>query len=81
MNNWTNISMITTTLNDQNHISENSFGSIIIFLFWSPIRLHGEGRVYDMYCSQPPGGNQKARSLHFEGRVRHTRLEPKWCSL
>ncbi len=45
--------MITTTLNYQNHISENCIGSVIFFFFfdWSPIRLHGEGGVYD----QPPG--------------------------
>ncbi len=32
----------------------------------SPIRLHGEGGVYDLYCSQPPGGDQRARSFTFQ---------------
>ncbi len=65
MNNWTYISMITTTLNDQNNISENCIGSVIIFFYfdWSPIRLHGEGGIYDLYYSQPPGGDQRARSF------------------
>ncbi len=66
MNNWTYISVITTTLNDQNHISENCIGSVIfIFYFdWSPICLHGEGGVYDLYCSQPPGAiKEPAASL------------------
>ncbi len=31
----------------------------------SPICLHGEGGVYDLYCSQPPGGDQRARSFTF----------------
>ncbi len=55
--------MITTALNDQNHISENCIGSVIFD--WSPIRLHGEGGVYDLYCSQPPGGDQRARRFTF----------------
>jgi len=29
------------------------------------MRLHGEGGVYDLCCSQPPGGDQRARSLTF----------------
>ncbi len=57
---WTYISIITTTLNDQNHILETCIGSALIFLFWlNPICLHGEGGVYDLYCSQPPGGDQE----------------------
>ncbi len=32
----------------------------------SPIHLHGEGGVYDLYCSQPPGGDQRARSFTFQ---------------
>ncbi len=70
MNNWTYISMMKTTLNDQNHISENCIGIVIYFFILtspiyllSPIRLPGEGRVYDLYCSQPPGGDQRARSF------------------
>ncbi len=62
MSNWTYIRVITTTLNDQNHISENCIGSAIL----SPIRLHGEGRVYDLYCSHPPGDEQRARSFTCE---------------
>ncbi len=67
MNNWTYIRVITTTLNDQNHIFENCIGSVINFFYFdsSPIRLHGEGGVYDLYCSQPPGGDQRARSFTF----------------
>ncbi len=75
MNNWTFISVITITLNNQNHISENVIiwkCNLFIYFDWSPIRLHGEGGVYDLYYSQPPGGDQ--RQLHFEGRVRHTRV-------
>ncbi len=37
----------------------------LIFLF-SPIRLHGEGGVYDLYCSQPPEGDQRASSFTFK---------------
>ncbi len=32
------------------------------FFYSSPIRLHGVGGVYDLYCSQPPGGDQNPRS-------------------
>ncbi len=60
---WTYIRVITTALNDQNHISENCIGSVIFD--WSPIRLHGEGGVYDLYCSQPPGGDQIACRFTF----------------
>ncbi len=67
MNNRTYISVITTTLYDQNHISENCIGSVIYF-YWSLIRLHGEGGVYDLYCSQPPGGDQRARSFTFKDK-------------
>ncbi len=38
---------------------------VFFFFFFfdsSPIRLHGEGGVYDLYCSQPPGGDQNPRS-------------------
>ncbi len=38
-----------------------------------PIRLHGEGGVYDLYCIQSPGGDQdalaslfKTCAVHFE---------------
>ncbi len=68
MNNWTYINVITTTLNDQNHILEICIGSVIIVFCFdrSPIRLHGEGGVYDLYSSQPPGGDQRARSFTFK---------------
>ncbi len=35
----------------------NSF----FYFDWSPIHLHGEGGVFDLYCSQPPGGDERAR--------------------
>ncbi len=38
---------------------------LIIYFDSSPIHLHGEGGVYDLYCSQPPGGDQRARSFTF----------------
>ncbi len=38
---------------------------VYFFFDSSPIRLHGEGGVYDLYCSQPPGGDQRARSFTF----------------
>ncbi len=62
------ISVITTTLHDQKHISENCIGSVMLLFYfdWSPIRLHGEGMVYDLYCSQPPGGDPRARSFTFQ---------------
>ncbi len=68
MNNWTYISVITTTLNDQNHISGKLYWKCNSFLYfdWSPIPLHGEGGVYDLYCSQPPGGDKRACSLIFK---------------
>ncbi len=65
-NNWTYISVITTSL------TKTIFRKIVLavqFIFYfdsSPIRSHGEGRVYDLYCSQPPGGDQRARSLTFQ---------------
>ncbi len=39
--------------------------NLFFYFDWSPIRLHGEGGVYDLYCSQPPGGDQRARSFTF----------------
>ncbi len=68
MNNWTYISVITTTLNDQNHISEKLYWKCNNFFYfdWSPIPLHGEGGVYDLYCSQPPGGDKRACSFIFK---------------
>ncbi len=58
---------MTTTLNDQNHISENCIGSVKIFIMTQvPFVLHGEGGVYDLYCSQPLGGDQRARSFTFQ---------------
>lgn len=48
-----------TILNDQKHLWENCIVSL------SPICFHGEGGVYDLYCSQPPGGDQRAHRFTF----------------
>ncbi len=39
-------------------MTEIIFRKIVIGIHFlrSPIRLHGEGGVYDLYYSQPPGG-------------------------
>jgi len=34
-------------------------------------RLHGEGGVYDLYCSQPPGGDQNALDSLFKMCTSH----------
>ncbi len=58
--------MISFTLNDQNHISENCNGSVIIIIFWLKSHSFTWSGVYDLYCSQPPGGDQRARSFSFK---------------
>ncbi len=32
---------------------------------YDPIRLHGEGGVYHLYCSQPPGGQKEPTASLF----------------
>ncbi len=38
----------------------------------SPIRLHVEGGVYDLYCSQPAGGDQRAAASLLKTWYTHT---------
>ncbi len=64
MNNWTYISVITYLKWPKPYFGKLYWKCNLFFYFdWSPIRLHGEGGVYDLYCSQPPGGDQRARSF------------------
>ncbi len=37
-----------------------------MYFDWSPIFLYEEGEVCDMYCSQAPGGDQRARGFTFK---------------
>lgn len=62
-NNWTYICVITTTLNGWNHLSGIFHWKCNLFL--SPIRLHEEGGSYDQFWLQPPGGDQRSRSVTF----------------
>ncbi len=67
MSNWTYQS-------DNNYLKwpKTYFGKLywksnyIFFFLTSPIRLHGEGGVHVLYCSQPKGGDQRARSFTFK---------------
>ncbi len=51
MNNWTYISVITTTLNDQNHISENCIRSVIYFFILTQVPFVYMERVGFMTCT------------------------------
>ncbi len=51
MNNWTYISVITTTLNDQNHITEHCIGSVInVFILTDVPLVYMEGAGF-MACT------------------------------
>ncbi len=61
------IILITTTKWPKPYFGKLYWKCNLFFYFdSSPIRLHGEGGVYDLYCSQPPGGDQRARSFTFQ---------------
>ncbi len=51
MNNWTYISVITTTLNDQNNISQNCIGSVIFFCFLTEVPFVYMERAGFMTCT------------------------------
>ncbi len=57
-----------TTLNYQNHIFEKLYWKCNSFFSFdsSPIGLNGEGGVYNLYYSQPPGSDQRAHSFTFK---------------
>ncbi len=48
---WKYISVITTTLNDQNHISENCIGSVIHFLILTQVPVVYKERAGFMTCT------------------------------
>ncbi len=51
MNNWTYISVITTTLNEQNNISENCIGSVIHFFILTEVPFVYMERAGFMTCT------------------------------
>ncbi len=52
---------------------------LILFYFdWNPIRLHGQSGVYDLYCSQPPEGDKRARSFTFKDERDTHVVHEKW---
>ncbi len=51
MNNWTYIRVITTTLNDQNHILENCIGSVIYFYILTQVPFVYMERAGFMTCT------------------------------
>ncbi len=67
MNNWTYIRVITTTLNDQNHILENCIGSVIYFFILTQVPFVYMERAGFMTCTAAnhQGGDQRARSFTF----------------
>ncbi len=61
---------------------KNVFKVWLDFSFGSrPIGLHGEGRVYDLYCSQPLDGNQKALASHFRGAFPKSIISQLWSQV
>ncbi len=67
--------MITTTLNDQNHISENCIGSVIYFFTLTQVPFVYMERAGFMTCTAASHqGAIKEPQLHFSGHVRHTRV-------
>ncbi len=66
--------MITTTLNDQNHISENCIRSVIsffIFLTQVPFVYMERAGLWPVLQPATRGWSMSSQ-LHFLGRVRHT---------
>ncbi len=64
---WLYGAVLTTWSLTRSKLWRWSWTSGEFFYFdWIPIRLHEEGEVYDLYCSQPTGGDQRARSFTFK---------------
>ncbi len=67
MNNWTYIRVITTTLNDQNHILENCIGSVIYFFILTQVPFVYMERAGFMTCT----------AANHQGAIKET--HPVWC--
>ncbi len=74
IHNWTYISMITTTLNDQNHISENCIGSVIIIFFLTEVPFVYMEWAGFMSCT---AASHQGSIKEPAAWVKHTHTEPR----